>query len=69
VGEAAFNAFFSIAGMRGGAEALLCWRIWNALVGLLGLFFYLRGVRVRVPGSYPTDSYPVPPVSNPRPSA
>lgn len=48
VGETAFNAFFSMAGMRGGAEALLCWRVWNALIGLLGLFFYLRGVRVRV---------------------
>jgi glycosyltransferase 2 family protein len=60
VGETAFNAFFSIAGMRGGAEALLCWRVWNALVGLLGLFFYLRGIRVRI-----FDSYPASPVSNP----
>ena len=63
VGEAAFNAFFSIAGMRGGAEALLCWRIWNALAGLLGLFFYLRGVRMRVLDSGISDSAS----SDPRP--
>jgi uncharacterized protein (TIRG00374 family) len=74
VGEAAFNAFFSIAGMRGGAEALLCWRVWNALVGLLGLFFYLRGVRVRVsdsasPNSASPDLCSTPSVSTPRPVA
>ena len=65
VGETAFNAFFSIAGLRGGAEALLCWRVWNALTGLLGLFFYLRGVRVRVID--PVSSDPVSSVSTPRP--
>lgn len=45
VGETAFNALFDMAGLRGGAEALLCWRIWMALVGILGLAFYLRGLR------------------------
>ena len=44
VGEAAFNALFSVAGLTGGAEALLCWRVWTALVRLLGLVFYLRGI-------------------------
>jgi glycosyltransferase 2 family protein len=48
VGEAAFNALFRLTGVRGGAEALLCWRIWTALVGILGLVFYLRGLRRRV---------------------
>ncbi|HXN23242.1 MAG TPA: lysylphosphatidylglycerol synthase transmembrane domain-containing protein [Candidatus Dormibacteraeota bacterium] len=47
VGETAFNALFGVAGLRGGAEALLCWRIWRALVSLLGLAFYLRGFRLR----------------------
>jgi hypothetical protein len=45
VGETAFNALFDITGLRGGAEALLCWRIWSAFVGILGLIFYLRGLR------------------------
>jgi glycosyltransferase 2 family protein len=44
VGETAFNALFTVAGLTGGAEALLCWRIWTALVRLLGLVFYLRGI-------------------------
>ncbi|HKV47604.1 MAG TPA: lysylphosphatidylglycerol synthase transmembrane domain-containing protein [Candidatus Acidoferrales bacterium] len=45
VGEAAFGALFGIAGLQGGAEALLCWRIWRAMVGLAGLAIYLRGMR------------------------
>jgi glycosyltransferase 2 family protein len=45
VGETAFNALFSMAGLGGGAEALLCWRIWMALISILGLVFYLRGLR------------------------
>jgi glycosyltransferase 2 family protein len=49
VGEAAFHALFSVAGLKGGAEALLCWRIWNALVGMLGWIVYLRGFRARIP--------------------
>jgi glycosyltransferase 2 family protein len=44
VGETAFSALFHIAGLQGGAEALLCWRIWRALAGLAGLVPYLRGV-------------------------
>ena len=48
VGETAFNALFSITGLRGGAEALLCSRIWTALVGLIGLAFYVRGMRRKV---------------------
>ena len=45
VGEAAYNALFRVAGLEGGADALLCWRIWRATVGLIGLAFYLRGLR------------------------
>jgi hypothetical protein len=43
VGETAFNALFNLTGLRGGAEALLCTRIWTAMVGLIGFSFYLRG--------------------------
>ena len=43
VGESAYNALFKMAGLDGGAEALLCWRIWRAAVGLIGLLLYLRG--------------------------
>ncbi len=44
VGETAFNSLFDLAGMDGGAETLLCVRLWNFLVGLLGLLVYLFGV-------------------------
>jgi glycosyltransferase 2 family protein len=44
VGETAFNSLFSVAGLRGGAEALVCWRVWTAMVRLLGLVFYLQGI-------------------------
>ena len=45
VGETAFSALFHVAGLAGGAEALLCWRIWRAMLGLVGLAIYLRGMR------------------------
>jgi glycosyltransferase 2 family protein len=57
VGETAFNALFKIVGLQGGAEALLCWRIWRALVGLIGLAFYLRGVGRVVFGSEAEPSW------------
>ena len=44
IGEAAFNSLFAIAGLHGGADALICWRVWTAIVRLLGVVFYLRGV-------------------------
>ena len=43
VGESAYNALFNAVGLEGGAEALLCWRLWRAAVGLIGLALYLRG--------------------------
>jgi uncharacterized protein (TIRG00374 family) len=48
VGETAFNALFKIAGLTGGAEALLCWRIWRAMAGVIGLAIYLKGMRKAV---------------------
>jgi uncharacterized membrane protein YbhN (UPF0104 family) len=44
VGETAFNALFALTGMRGGADALLCLRIWSLLVGALGLLNYMFGM-------------------------
>jgi uncharacterized protein (TIRG00374 family) len=44
VGEAAFHSLFEMSGLQGGVEALLCWRIWRALVGLIGLGVYLSGL-------------------------
>ena len=44
VGEAAYNALFRVAGLEGGADALLLWRIWRATAGLIGLAFYLKGL-------------------------
>jgi len=43
VGESAYNVLFKMAGLEGGAEALLSWRIWRAAVGVIGLILYLRG--------------------------
>ncbi len=45
VGEAAFNKLFSLAGLSGGAEALLGWRLLTIAISLLGLGFYLQGRR------------------------
>ena len=44
VGETAFNSLFALAGMNGGAETLLCLRLWNVFVGFLGLLVYLLGM-------------------------
>ena len=44
VGETAFNALFSLTGMSGGADALLCLRVWSLLVGALGLLNYIFGM-------------------------
>jgi glycosyltransferase 2 family protein len=44
VGEAAYNALFRIAGVEGGANVLLCWRVWRLTVGFIGLGLYLRGL-------------------------
>jgi glycosyltransferase 2 family protein len=45
VGETAFNTLFKLTGMSGGAEALLCLRLWNVLIGSMGLVVYLLGMR------------------------
>lgn len=45
VGETAFGILFSLSGLRRGADVLLGWRLVTALVGLLGLLFYLQGLR------------------------
>jgi uncharacterized protein (TIRG00374 family) len=44
VGETSLNALFKLAGLHGGAEIFLCWRVWKAMVGLLGLVIYVRGM-------------------------
>jgi len=45
IGETAFTALFRLTGINGGAETLLCVRLWNVLVGLLGLLVYLFGMQ------------------------
>jgi uncharacterized protein (TIRG00374 family) len=44
VGETALNSLFELTGLHGGAETLLFWRVWKAMVGLLGLLIYVRGM-------------------------
>ncbi len=48
VGETALNGLFAMAGFSGGAEALVCWRVWTGLVRVLGLGYYLRGINRRI---------------------
>lgn len=43
VGEAAFESLFRLAGLEGGAEALLGWRIILLALAPVGLWFFLRG--------------------------
>lgn len=45
VGEVAFDALFSIAGLSGGAVVILGWRLLLLVVGLMGLVLYLQGQR------------------------
>jgi uncharacterized protein (TIRG00374 family) len=55
IGEAAFNKLFLLAGLTGGAEVLLGWRVLTILVGLLGLVFYLQGRKRIVHESPPSN--------------
>jgi glycosyltransferase 2 family protein len=43
VGEAAFDSLFRIAGLDGGAEAMLAWRVLLLALAPAGLWFYLSG--------------------------
>lgn len=43
VGEAAFDSLFGLAGLDGGAEVLLGWRLLILVMGLAGLGVYLHG--------------------------
>ena len=48
IGEAAFSALFREAGLAGGAEALLSWRLLLISLAPLGLVIHLRGLRLSV---------------------
>lgn len=48
VGEVAFDRLFALAGVAGGAGALLSWRILTSALDLSGFFLYVRGVRIDV---------------------
>jgi glycosyltransferase 2 family protein len=54
VGETAFAALFAVTGIPSGAETLLCWRLWTALVALIGLAIYLIGIGRMVSEEAPT---------------
>ena len=43
VGEAVLESLFVMAGLRGGAETILGWRLIMMVISLLGLVFYLKG--------------------------
>ncbi len=54
VGEAAFESLFGLAGLHGGAEALLGWRMLLLALAPMGLWFYLRGrATIRIQTSQP----------------
>jgi glycosyltransferase 2 family protein len=57
VGEAAFESLFRLAGLQGGAEALLGWRMVLLALAPMGLWFYLRGrATMRIQASEPTPA-------------
>jgi uncharacterized membrane protein YbhN (UPF0104 family) len=62
VGEAAFDTLFSLAGLSGGAETLLGWRLLTLMVGLIGLVFYLQG-RKRFVYAEPQQGQPARPLA------
>ncbi len=45
VGEAAFERLFALAGLAGGAEAMLAWRVISLVPSLLGLVVWVQGRR------------------------
>jgi glycosyltransferase 2 family protein len=63
VGEAAFNKLFAMAGLTGGAETLIGWRLLTILWGLVGLIFYLQGRRHFVHAAFPQHETKQPVVS------
>jgi len=56
VGETAFDSLFALAGLNGGAEMLLSWRILMLSLGLLGLVVYLQGKKHFVSGQLSTQA-------------
>jgi uncharacterized membrane protein YbhN (UPF0104 family) len=54
VGEAAFESLFGLAGLDGGAEAMLAWRLLLAGLAPLGLWYFVRGRAAR--GVVPQDA-------------
>ncbi|HEX6316740.1 MAG TPA: lysylphosphatidylglycerol synthase transmembrane domain-containing protein [Gemmatimonadaceae bacterium] len=59
VGEAAFETLFRLHGVPGGARLLLCLRIAQLALAVVGAVLYLhRGVRSGVPDSRSTDVSP-----------
>lgn len=44
IGELAMEGLFTAAGMRGGAETVLAWRMLTTLVDLAGFLIFVRGV-------------------------
>jgi len=42
VGEAALDGLFNLFGLHGGAELLLGWRLLMVLLGMIGLYYYIR---------------------------
>ena len=55
VGEAAFNRLFLIAGITGGADLLIGWRLLTIVLGIIGLTFYLQGRKRFVLDSVPAS--------------
>jgi uncharacterized membrane protein YbhN (UPF0104 family) len=55
VGEAAFNRLFLMAGITGGADLLICWRLLMIVLGIIGLVFYLQGRKRFVLDSVPAS--------------
>jgi len=59
IGEAVFDGLFTLAGLAGGAETMLGYRVLMVGVSLLGVVFYLQGGRRFVHRASPSGPLPV----------
>ena len=60
VGELAFDNLFALAGLTGGVEALVAWRILTTLIDLSGLVFFIQGRLSNQPSSVAEVSHQMP---------
>ncbi len=59
VGEAALDGLFKLFSLQGGAELLLGWRLLMVFIGIIGLYYYLKGEQRFVHHANDDDEQPI----------